>query len=214
MENKFTSLVPKVQQLLIDRKVELSKVTLTILAYKTRYLSTELQTAINSLQTIEDVFNFLFRFRFIGYLNYVLLKKLALLTEDEEIKCQFEEYEKMYVQILKTNSFRDLIVLFKKNPKLSPTAKIGLPSFVLRLDRRWWFERVYSWLEVMGGYSWSDSILLEELKENCILIKYAVLPSGVDAVIQDLSDPETVKRLGTIGVEIVQLLTEGIIESV
>ena len=210
LENQFSSLVFNVQQSLIDHNVNLSRIKSTIRLYKIRCVS-PLQDQLKNLKTIEDVFNdFLIRYRFIGYLNYVLLKRLAYLVHDENIKGQFEEYETMYVQLLKNNSFRDLIVLFKEHPELSPTAKIGLPSVVLRLDRRWWYERVYSWIEFIGGYSWSDDILLEELKENCILIKYAILPTGtVDTVIQDLTDVETVKKLKTNGVEIVKLPTEG-----
>ena len=90
----------------------------------------------HKLRRIDDVnkyFFFLYEHDFFGYLNYILLKHIGELIKDDNIISKFDEYEKLYVQLISKAIFKDLMSVFRQDPSLKPAAPIGLPYVVLRL---------------------------------------------------------------------------------
>ena len=94
----------------------------------------------HELRRIDDVnkyFFFLYEHDFFGYLNYILLKRIGELIKDDNIIRKFDEYEKLYVQLISKATFKDLMSVFRQDPSLKPATPIGLPYVVFRLDDFW-----------------------------------------------------------------------------
>ena len=163
---------------------------------------------LNKVNDFESFFQFLSKHDFIGYLNYKLLKKLSQLVDDNNVNQHFVEYEKEYAKLLSAASFQDFIPLFEKQSDLSPTAPLGLPYISFRLERPWLLTSVYTWVSTFGKFSWSYYALLKELRENCIIITYAILPCALDDVMRDVKDPVILKKLKDEGVTVIELPQE------
>ena len=81
----------------------------------------------HELRRIDDVnkyFFFLYEHDFFGYLNYILLKHIGELIKDDNIISlsvyqyyQFDEYEKLYVQLISKATFKDLMSVVKYSIK-------------------------------------------------------------------------------------------------
>ena len=169
----------------------------------------ELIPCINILKKINDFksfFEFLSEYDFIGYLNYKLLKKLTeLVKDDNEISKRFFEYEKEYAKLLSAASFEDLIPLFEEQCDDSLTAPLGLPYISFRLERPWLLTSVYTWISTFGEFSWSYFAFLKQLRKNCVIITYAILPCVLDDVMRDLKDPVILKKLEDKGITVIEL---------
>uniref|UniRef100_A0A1X7SPV1 Uncharacterized protein n=1 Tax=Amphimedon queenslandica TaxID=400682 RepID=A0A1X7SPV1_AMPQE len=168
-----------------------------------------LMSFINILEKVigfESLFDFLIKYDFIGYINYKLLKKLSeLIKDDDEIIRLFFKYEEEYAKLLSAASFQDLIPLFHKQSDLSPTAPLGLPYVSFHLERPWLLTNVYTWISTFGQFSWSYYAFLKQLRENCVIITYAMLPCVLDDVIRDLTNPVILRKLKTEGVTVIEL---------
>ena len=133
--------------------------------------------------------DFLLKYYFISYLNYILLKDIGELTKDKSITDQFDEYEKSYVKLISTATFRDIMSVFDQNHHLRPTAPIGLPTVVFDLNDLWQDRTLFDFIRYyLWGFSSYELLLLKELREKCIIMTYAVFPSV-------LSDLEYFKSL-------------------
>ncbi|XP_019860208.1 PREDICTED: uncharacterized protein LOC109588491 [Amphimedon queenslandica] len=172
----------------------------------------ELMPCIYILEGVNDLksfFDFLSNHDFIGYLNYKLLKKLIeLVKDDNEISRRFFEYEKEYAKLLSAASFEDLIPFFEQQSDLSPTAPLGLPYICFRLGSPWLHSRFYTWVSTFGEFSWSYYAILKQLRKNCVIITYAILPFVLDDVIRDLKDPVILKKLEDKGITVIELPQE------
>ena len=76
---------------------------------------------------------------------------------------------------------------------------------------KWEDSSLYSFKEVFEKrFSWAQHLLILDVTQNCILIKYAVLPFFLSAVVEDLSNPEVIAELKEhdITVELSPLLQE------
>ena len=167
-----------------------------------------METCLEKLEKVEDMkdfFAFLIKHHFIGYLNYALLRKMSRLVNDSSINSQFEQYEQECTVLFNTATFKDIIEMFRQYPDLKPSSAIGLPHIVFRLTKQWHLKRVSSWNAKFAQFPWSDSCSLGDVKKNCVLITYAVLPSILPAVLKDLRDPAVLKELEDIGVTVLQL---------
>lgn len=213
---KYSDLVVAVKRSLIDNDVALEDAKLLLkerLKRKARVVP-ELAHCICSLEMAKnftDFFNLLSHHCFIGYLNYKLLKKLSNLVKDSEIDQRFDEYEEEYAKLLSATSFKELIPLFDKQSDLSPTAPAGLPYVSFRLKKPWLLTCAYTWVSTFGEFSWSYYAFLSQLRENCIIVTYAILPSVLDDVMRDLSDPVILKKLEDRGVTVFELPQEGML---
>ena len=213
---KYSDLVVAVKRSLIDNDVALEDAKLLLkerLKRKARAVP-KLKPCISSLEKTKDFtdfFNFLSHHCFIGYLNYKLLKKLSNLAEDFKINQRFDEYEEEYAKLLSATSFKELIPLFDEQSDLSPTAPAGLPYVSFRLKKPWFLTCAYTWVLTFGEFSWSYYAFLSQLRENCVIVTYAILPSVLDDVIRDLSDPVMLKKLEDRGVTVLELPQEGML---
>ena len=215
MQGKYDSLALAVKKSLESHCIDVEDAKFLIkecLKRKARVVS-GLMPCIDILEEANDFksfFDFLSKHDFIGYLNYKLLKKLVteLVKDDNEINERFFEYEEEYAKLLSAASFEDLIPLFEKQSDLSPTAPLGLPYVSFRLERPWLLTSVYTWVSTFGEFSWSYYALLKQLRKNCIIVTYAILPCVLDDVMKDLNDPVILKKLEDEGVT-VELLQEG-----
>ena len=165
---------------------------------------------LDQTTSIKNIFDFLVDCRFIGYLNYMLLKEISDLTNDSsELKEKFDKYEEEYKNLTSASSFRSLMEVFKSHSDLSPTTAVGLPEMILRLDSPWNRESVHTWEEYFNNqFPWADSLAAKEYSINCILITYAILPSVLADVMRDLTNPAIITELNDNGVTIVQLPQE------
>ena len=84
--------------------------------------------SLKKIQNFDEFFDCLHCHRFLGYLNYDLLKSFAKLAKDEDINKMFDEYEKEYIKFLKDSSSSEILSLFHQYPNLKPAAVIGLPQ--------------------------------------------------------------------------------------
>uniref|UniRef100_A0A1X7U9H5 Death domain-containing protein n=1 Tax=Amphimedon queenslandica TaxID=400682 RepID=A0A1X7U9H5_AMPQE len=171
-----------------------------------------LMPCIDLLKKVKDFksfFDFLSDYDFIGYLNYKLLKKLSELVNDDKLKQHFFEYEKEYAKLLSAVSFKDLIPLFEKQSDLSPTAPLGLPYVSFKIEKPDSFNNAHEWvLTFKKEFSWSQYAIFKQLRENCVIITYAILPCVFDDVIRDLKDPVILKKLEDKGVTVFELQQE------
>ena len=165
--------------------------------------------ALDRIESVEDLLDFLIRFHFIGYLNYTLLRKISDLTNDSELEKKFDKYEEEYEELHKSTYFQCLMEVFKSDCHLSPTTAVGLPEAIFRLDHRWTERTVYTWQKHFAHkFPWVDSAIVRRYSPNCILITYAILPSVLADVMRDLTNPAIIAELKDNGVTIVQLPQE------
>ena len=160
----------------------------------------------HELRGIDDVnkyFFFLYEHDFFGYLNYILLKRIGEVVKDDKIISKFDEYEKLYVQLISKATFKDLMSVFCQDHSLKPAAPVGLPDVVFRLDKLW-LQKGFrnSITTIFLRYSWFESCLLRELKKNCVIVTYAILPSVVHDVLKSLKSPDVQQRFQDLGVRI------------
>ena len=146
----------------------------------------EYRQKLYGIKDLASLFNdFLLKYYFISYLNYILLKDISTLAKDTSIASQFEEYKKSYVKLISTATFRDIMSVFDQNPHLSPTSPIGLPTVVFRLNNLWQDKTMFDFISsVLWGFSRYELLLLKELGEKCIIITYAVFPSVLSDVLE------------------------------
>ena len=210
MKERFLTLYITVRQSLVANNIDLSvaKELLCLSLEENRCLPKVMESCMEKLEKVEnmgDFFVFLIKHHFIGYFNYALLRKISRLANDSTINNQFEQYEQECTILFNTASFKNIMEMFRQYPDLKPSTAIGLPHIVFQLDRPWLLKRLYSWITTFSGFSWSNSASLNEIRQKCVLITYAVLPSVLPAVLKDLRDPAVLKELEDIGVTVVQL---------
>ena len=159
---------------------------------------------LDEIREIAALFkDFLLKYYFISYLNYILLKDISTLTKDKGIASQFEEYEKSYVKLISTATFRDIMSVFNQNPHLKPTAPIGLPTVVFRLNNLWQDKTMFDFFSsCLWGFSRYELLLLKELREKCIIITYAVFPSVLSDVLEYLKSSAVQQKFQEIGVSV------------
>ena len=209
LQNRFHMLTYKVKDSLLTNGISLDEVKF--------FVDQELKLDIrikgeagmdvyrHELRKMEDMnkfFFFLYEHDFYGYLNYVLLKRIAELAKDEKISRKFKEYEELYVKLISKATFKDIISIFRQNSNHKPAAPIGFPNIVFRLDDVWMKKCFHSWNTLILDFSWCESCLLHELEENCIIITYAILPSALYDALESLKSPAVQKKFHDLGVSI------------
>ena len=165
--------------------------------------------ALDRIELVDQLFDFLTDRHFIGYLNYTLLKKFSDLTNDSELKKKFDEYEEEYKELLNSSSFKCLIGMFESYLHYRPITAVGLPKMTVRLEHPWTERSVYAFHEYFNNrFSWTNSLAADEYSTNCILITYAILPFVLPDVMRDLTKPAIIQELKDNGITIVQLPQE------
>ena len=210
-DDSFPTLYIAVRRSLEAHNVNLYKAkNLICLALSQNHFSSqemEMYTAkLERVNDMKDLLAFLLNHHLIDYINYGLLRRISKLANDSNTNSQFEQYEQECTALFKAASIKDSIEMLHQYPELKPLTAVGLPHIVLRLKKYWRFKPVHTWnTTFVATFPWSNSCLLHEIKNNCVLITYAILPSILPAVLKDLRDPTVLKELEDIGVTVVQL---------
>ena len=204
LQSAFDLLVMKVEDTLKAKNVRLHDVK-KFIDRKLRRINTDVGEYRQKLQGIQDLDSlfddFLLKYYFISYLNYVLLKEISKLSEDDLIARKFEKYEELYVKLISKATFKDIISAFCQNPDLKPTAPIGLPIIIFRLEDHWQ-DKSFSNFRNKFDLRKFESFLLRELKENCIIITYAVFPSVLSEVFEYFKSSAVQQKLQEMGVSV------------
>ena len=152
---------------------------------------------LRKFEKVEEILDFLIEYRFIGYLNYGLLKEISNLTNDRNVSQAFNSYETEYFcKLLKSSKFNLLMQVFCEYPDLSPTTAIGLPEIMFQLEDSWKNESMETWQRYMEiNFPWSESLAIKEVSASCILITYVCYPAKYNDILKDLCNPEILERL-------------------
>ena len=210
LQRAFDLLVMKVKKILRANKIDLNDVKdfvsekLHSIHIEKEHEMKQYRQKLNEIQEIASLFkDFLLKYYFISYLNYTLLKDISTLAEDESITSQFEKYEKSYVKLISTATFRDIISTFNQNHHLKPTAPIGLPTVVFHLNNFWQDRTIFDFVKsYLWGFSYFEQLLLKELKDNCIIITYTVFPSVLSDVLEYLKSTAVQQKFQEMGVSV------------
>ncbi|XP_019856398.1 PREDICTED: uncharacterized protein LOC109584923 isoform X3 [Amphimedon queenslandica] len=209
LEEKYRQFLQQIQQLSQNANVEIVKNQLTdILQGKClnqlHGISSYLEV-INKITSMSEVFNFLIKNRFVGYLNYYLLKEFSseVICGDGYEKAQAEvvKYEESYCKFIEEPAFCQLIEVFDENPHLNPSTVVGLPIVVITLSKKW-KSRSKKDLNEWVLFLKENKDLLQSMGYNCIVITYAIFPVHLLEVMRFLSNEEHMKKLQENGITI------------
>ena len=210
LRSSFDLLVIDVKNVLIINNVDLNDVKdfvsqkLHSIHIKEEQEMAKYRQTLHGIQDMASLFNdFLLKYYFISYLNYVQLKDISKLTKDKSIASQFEKYEKLYVKLISTATFRDIMSVFDQNHHLRPTAPIGLPTIVFHLNNLWQDKNLFDFVSsFLWGFSHYELLLLKELKQKCIIITYAVFPSVLSDILEYLKSSAVQQKFQEMGVSV------------
>ena len=204
LQSAFDLLVMKVEDTLKTKSVSLHDVK-KFIDRKLRRINTDVAEYRQKLHGIEDLDGlfdgFLLKYYFISYLNYVLLKEISKLSEDDIIARKFEKYEELYVKLISRATFKDIISVFCQNPDLKPTAPIGLPIIIFCLEDHWQDKSLSNFADE-SNLPHFESFLLHELREKCIIMSYAVFPSVLSDVLEYLKSSAVQQMFQEMGVSV------------
>ena len=209
LEEKYRQLLQLIQKLSQKADVEIVKTQLMdILQGKcfnqSHGISSYLEL-INKITSMNEVFKFLTKNRFVGYLNYNLLKEFSseVICGNGYEKAQAEvvEYEKHYRKFIEEPAFCQLIEVFDENPQLNPGTVVGLPIVVICLSKKWKTrnkKELNEWIPFLR----ENKQLLQSIGYKCILITYAIFPVHLLEVMKFLNNKKIMERLKENGITI------------
>ena len=114
-----------------------------------------------------SILNHLVRHKFLGYINYSLIKVFQKVTKSQLLDKRIEEYEKDY-KIFLVRNFRDIDNVFQQCPDIFQEYPVGIPKFKIHLKSKWEGESVF----VLGDYT-----------KLCRLNPYAIDQLTIDKII-------------------------------
>ena len=210
LQRAFDLLVMEVKNILRANKIDLNDVKdfvsqkLHNIRIEEEQKMAQYRKKLDEIREIAALFkDFLQKYYFISYLNYILLKDISKLTKDKSIASQFKKYEKSYVKLISTATFRDIMSKFDQNPQLIPKTPIGLPTVVLRLNKLWQDRTPFHFVKAcLQGFSRYEFLLLKKLRENCITITYAVFPSVLSDVVEYFKSSAVQQKFQEMGVSV------------
>ena len=206
MKLEFEELLVVIQKLIREVDLDDLKLRITWFFNAENAITPEIQKIIlelRSLTTPQEVLSFLVINKFIGYLNYELIKAFQKAVKCNEMKIKIEEYEKKHDVFLRQFSYSAMIDAFQKNPKLAPVSVVGLPEFTVKLKTPWEGKDAYTWKEFFEKIlTWPTHLIIVSIKRNCVVLTYAVLPFFISSAARDLQDPLIIKRLEKEGVSV------------
>uniref|UniRef100_A0A1X7UF61 Uncharacterized protein n=1 Tax=Amphimedon queenslandica TaxID=400682 RepID=A0A1X7UF61_AMPQE len=94
---------------------------------------------INSLCSVDQVFQFLVEKHFISYLHFQLLKEFSTETicgpkASKKIEREISKYQKQFKSFMDLPEFSTLVQVFDKNPELNPSIIVGLPIIIISIN--------------------------------------------------------------------------------
>ena len=148
----------------------------------------------------EGVILFLVNRNLLGYLNFELLNVFKqFLTENYEIRDKIAEYKSKH-KVFICENLKNIVKVFKENPRLAPASVVGLPMIKVYLTEPWQGKSYYQWKEIMENIvDWPDHLLIKSIDINCVIIIYHVLPFILSRVVNDLTNKNIIRRFSAVG---------------
>ena len=161
---------------------------------------------INSLGSVDQVFQFLVEKHFISYLNFQLLKEFSTKTicgleASKKIEREISKYQKHFKSFMDIPEFSTLIQVFDENPHLNPSTIVGLPIVIISLFGSWKYrnrKELADWIPFLK----ENKELLQSMGYKCILITYAIFPVDLPQVMTFLNNHNKMEELKKNGITI------------
>ena len=159
---------------------------------------------IEAIQNVADLFKFLVEHNYISYLNYEVLCEYAEMAPDDEvIKTKVKKYIEKYNKFIEDPVFSELIQVFIDHPELRLTEVIGLPRIVVRIVRDARKESLGSWkTNSWETYVKSKRALIQNISTNSIVLTYAIFPTDLVTVVNNIQSSQANKHFQEIGVSV------------
>ena len=148
----------------------------------------------------EGVIFFLVNRNLLGYLNFELLNVFMKFIEGNDfVNSKFADYRLKRKAFINQN-LKNIVHVFRENPRLAPASVIGLPMIGVHLTEPWQGKSYYQWKEIMENIvDWSDHLLINSIDFKCVIITYHVLPFILSRVVNDLTNETIVRRFSAVG---------------
>ena len=206
LKQQFRVLLMSILQSMGQVDLDILKLRITWYFNSENVIAPEIQEVLDELQlltTPQRILNFLLIRKFIGYLNYELIKAFQNAVNSDETKTKIEEYERKYDAFLCQFSFNTIIEAFKNRADLAPVSIIGLPKFIVQLKQSWEGKTVYTWKDIWENmFTWPPSLIIVGMERSYIVMTYTVLPFFIPSVVRDLEDSDIMNELENAGVSV------------
>ena len=208
LQKKFRRLTIIVRRSLKDEDLEELKLLLcTLLAGisdDTIPSLVPVQNEIERISSIQSLFYYLIRRKYMSYFNYELLCEFAdLVIETQTVHTEIKKYETFYHMFIEEPTFAELMEVFRKNPYLNPNTFVGLPTITVTLACESRELKYKHWqVEGWGKYVKSKLVLLNGMFTNSITLVYAIFPTDLWQVVNDLQNPKAQEYFQEIGATI------------
>ena len=210
LQEMYHKLLPLVQTSCREDKLEpIKNILRSILQEKSLYQLAAIakyRKEINSLSSVDQVFQFLVEKHFISYLNFQLLKEFSTeaicgLKASKKIEREISKYQKHFKSFMDIPEFSTLVQVFDKNPELNPSTIVGLPIVIISLFGSWKHrnrKELTDWIPFLK----ENKELLQSMGYKCILITYAIFPIDLPQVMTFLNDYNKMEELKKNGITI------------
>ena len=207
LQRKFRFLMITVQRSLQDEDIEYLKLIMTSLLQDISDITiphlVPVINQISKIKSINQLFNFLLHRRYMSYFNYNLLCEFADVASNRSVQNAVEEYKRMYAKFIEEPTFAELMEIFQKHPDLDPTTVVGLPTIVVIIARESCESKYKQWeKEGWGKYVKSKLPMLNGVNESSIVLTYAIFPTDLCGIMNDLQSPQAQEYFQEIGATI------------
>ena len=208
LQRKFLRLTLMVRRHLKDEHLEELKLLLCTLlsgiSDDTIPSLVPVQNEIQKISSIQSLFYYLLERKYMSYFNYELLCEFAnLVIENQTVLTEIKKYETFYHMFIEEPTFAELMEVFRKNPDLNPNTFVGLPTITVTLACESRELKYKHWqVEGWGKYVKSKLVMLNGMFTNSITLIYAIFPTDLWQVVNDLQNPKAQEYFQEIGATI------------
>ena len=124
---------------------------------------------------------------------------MKFLEGNDIVNSKFADYRLKHKAFINQN-LKNIVHVFRKNPRLAPASVVGLPTIKVHLTEPWQGKSYYQWKEIMENIvDWPDHLLIKSIDINCVIITYHVLPFILSRVVNDLTNETIIRRFSAVG---------------
>ena len=211
LRQQFEEVLEKIYESFNGVDVEILKIRINYFLQPEKESVREHLDKLQLITSRSAVLNFLINRRFLGYLNYELIK---VFENNDEVNSAIEEYEQKHKALFSAITFSTLVELFRQYPKLAPVSPVGLPEFKIHLEDPWEDKTIYDLKEVFEENmisKWPSYLIIKKISCECVILTHTVLPILVPAILKDLGNSQLVKKLDIKGIKM-ESLSQQVIE--